>query len=103
MATMLREVLTLFENAHGPLSINEMARTLDITPGMLEGMLEHWVRKGKIRTCANESACAACSSAKSCAYAPSLPRSYELVTDQEPLPPAAVGAETGPVCGSPLP
>jgi hypothetical protein len=80
MATVLREVLHAFEKTRGPLSMNDMARDLDITPGMLEGMIDYWVRKGKIRECSGGSACASCGCAKSCAYSPNMPRRYELVT-----------------------
>jgi hypothetical protein len=88
MATMLRDVLRVFETTQGPLSINEMARDLDITPGMLDGMIDYWVRKGKIRACGTESACHSCSHGKSCSYSPTMPRSYELVVDELPVMPS---------------
>lgn len=82
MATILREVLRTFETARGPLSLNDIARDLDITPGTLDGMIEYWVRKGKIRAATSGSACVSCRSAKSCCtYSPTTPRSYVLVTD----------------------
>ena len=84
MASTLREVLRAFETAPGPLSLNDIARDLDITPGMLDGMIDYWVRKGKIRPAASGAcgSCAACSLSKSCCtYSPAMPRSYMLVTD----------------------
>jgi hypothetical protein len=81
MTTMLQAVLTAFEEARGPISLNEMARDLGIAPGMLDGLIEHWVRKGKVRACSGGSACASCHSA--CSYSPTMPRSYELVTGAE--------------------
>jgi hypothetical protein len=85
MASTLREVLRAFETAQGPLSLSDIARDLDITPGMLDGMIDYWVRKGKIRPAAGGPACATCSScshSKSCCtYSPTMPRSYLLVTD----------------------
>ena len=81
MATMLRDVLTAFETARAPRSLHQMARDLDLAPGMLEGMIAYWVRKGKLREVGGASACAACGSAKSCSYVPAMPRSYELVAD----------------------
>jgi hypothetical protein len=85
MASTLREVLRAFESARGPLSLNDIARDLDITPGMLDGMIDYWVRKGKIRPAVSGPSCAACSSCASakscCTYAPNMPRSYVLVTD----------------------
>ena len=82
MASTLREVLRAFETASGPLSLNDIARDLDITPGMLDGMIDYWVHKGKIRPTASSAACSSCASAKSCCtYSPAMPRSYVLVTD----------------------
>jgi hypothetical protein len=81
MASTLREVLRAFETARGPLSLNDIARDLGITPGMLDGMIEYWVRKGKIRPAASGPACSSCASAKSCCtFSPHAPRSYVLVT-----------------------
>ncbi len=81
MTTMLRQVLTAFEQADRPLSLNEMARELDITPGMLTGMIEYWVRKGKLReTSRSLDNCATCGSAEGCPFIVRLPRSYELVS-----------------------
>jgi hypothetical protein len=84
MTTTLREVLNAFETAGEPLSLAQMARDLELPPGMLEGMIMHWVRKGKIREVGGGSACEVCGSAKSCRYAPAMPRSYELATGDTP-------------------
>jgi hypothetical protein len=84
MATTLREVLNTFQNARAPLSLAQMAHDLDLPVGMLEGMIDHWVRKGKIREVRGPGACGSCSSAKHCGYMPNLPRSYELVRDDDP-------------------
>jgi hypothetical protein len=81
MASTLREVLRAFETARGPLSLNDIARDLDITPAMLDGMITYWVRKGKIRPAVSAPACTSCASAKSCCtFSPNVPRSYLLVT-----------------------
>jgi hypothetical protein len=81
MASTLREVLRAFETARGPLSLNDNARDLGITPGMLDGMIDYWVRKGKIRPAVSGAACSSCASAKSCCtFSPHVPRSYMLVT-----------------------
>jgi hypothetical protein len=96
MASTLREVLRAFEDARGPLSLNDIARDLDITPGMLDGMIDYWVRKGKIRPAASGAACASCSLSKSCCtYSPNTPRGYVLVTGGEPV------AVSGCTCCSP--
>jgi hypothetical protein len=81
MASTLREVLRAFETARGPLSLNDIARDLDITPAMLDGMITYWVRKGKIRPAASAPACTSCASAKSCCtFTQNAPRSYMLAT-----------------------
>ncbi len=90
MATTLRTVLDTFQHTREPLSLAQMARDLDIPVGMLEGMIEYWVRKGKIREVVNtagcgSTGCGACSSAKSCHYMPNLPRSYEFVREDVPV------------------
>ena len=90
MATTLRAVLNTFQHTREPLSLAQMARDLDIPMGMLEGMIEYWIRKGKIREVGSAAACGSticgsCSSAKSCGYAPNLPRSYEFVREDDPL------------------
>ncbi|MBN1563171.1 MAG: hypothetical protein JXA10_04985 [Anaerolineae bacterium] len=96
MTTTLRAVLTMFETTREPISLAHMARDLDIPVGMLEGMIQHWIRKGKIReagsaascgtTLCSSAGCGSCSSAKSCGgYAPNMPKSYELVRDDDPV------------------
>ncbi len=85
MATVLRKVLLIFENAKGPLSLTEVARTLDIEPGMLEGMLQYWVRKGKLREVAGGALiCPICNKADDCALMPDMPRRFELVGEDTP-------------------
>ena len=45
---MLREVLRAVESAGGPITLNELSRQLSIDPGVLDGMLAHWSRRGKL-------------------------------------------------------
>ncbi|MBN1964293.1 MAG: hypothetical protein JW910_06580 [Anaerolineae bacterium] len=88
MTTMLRQVLTAFEQAHAPLSLTELARQLDVTPAMIEGMIRYWVSKGRLReridgTCDMETGSCSCGSGKGgCPYIVLMPRSYELVPEQ---------------------
>ncbi|MBN1680132.1 MAG: hypothetical protein JW966_07560 [Anaerolineae bacterium] len=86
MAATLRDVLHTFETRRGPLSLNQMARQLDMTPAMLESMLDYWVRKGKLREINDETPpCSACGHATGCPFVMKMPRSYELIQG-EPLP-----------------
>jgi hypothetical protein len=89
MPSTLKQVLMIFENAHTPLSVPQMARVLDVDTGTLEGMIEYWIRKGKLREANSAgSVCTVCSSKTECPFVVKLPRSYELVTSDTPLPPA---------------
>jgi len=85
MTTLLREVLAAFETARQPLTLNQLARELDLSPGMLEGMLDYWVRKGRLREVGGER-CTTCGSAGSCPFVSRMPRCYELVTGEDPPP-----------------
>ena len=85
MANQLRQVLRAFEENDAPLSMTDMARQLDVTPAMLEGMIQHWVRNGKLREvldCSTES-CGSCGSNDNCPFAGNYPaRRYELAKDE---------------------
>jgi hypothetical protein len=45
---MLRELLRLVEAAEGPISLSDLARQLGVDVPVLDGMLQHWVRKGRL-------------------------------------------------------
>ncbi|MBN1200847.1 MAG: hypothetical protein JXJ20_03225 [Anaerolineae bacterium] len=97
MTTTLRAVLHAFEHADTPLSLNQMARDLGVEPGMLESMIAHWVRKGRLREVADSpGGCAACGSKHGCPFIAKMPRRYELVTAKDPDqpfdPPCACGS-----------
>lgn len=77
----LRQVLSIFEAAHEPLSLSRIAHDLDISVPQLEGMIQHWVRKGKIRQTLALSDCGSCSHGEGdCPFVMEMPRQYELVT-----------------------
>jgi hypothetical protein len=83
----LRQVLSIFENATAPLSLPQIAKELEVSRDSLDSMIQHWVRKGKIREgAASLSDCETCSSNNgSCAYVVDLPRTYELVREDDGL------------------
>ena len=91
----LRQVLTIFETAVTPLSMPQIARQLDVSPEQLEGMIQHWVRKGKIRENKAATECGSCGHGSSCPFVLDLPRSYELVTDATLIPLNVVGLTCG--------
>jgi hypothetical protein len=79
MATLLKQVLVLFELSSQPLTLPEMARILGVEPGMLEAMIEYWVRKGRIREAGDTAGpCVLCGTRTECPFVAKLPRRYEL-------------------------
>lgn len=46
---MLHQVLSEIKNARGPITVSELSRKLGIQPAALEGMIEFWVRKGRLQ------------------------------------------------------
>lgn len=92
MASQLREVLNHFANQSVPVSINHMAHEMGIEPGVLCGMIDYWVRKGKLREVNTSGAtCNTCGIRSACPFTVALPRCYELAGDHDPDPPCACG------------
>lgn len=83
MTTVLRQVLNTFENTGGPLSLKQMARELNVEMGMLEGMIQHWVRKGRLRESAPLPDCGTCG-VNNCPFIMQMPRTFELVIGDLP-------------------
>jgi hypothetical protein len=78
----LSQVLTAFEDNRGPLTMNQIAGSLDISIARLEGMIQYWVRKGKLRETILLSDCGTCGRGPGdCPFTIELPRTYELVTE----------------------
>ena len=85
MTTVLRQVLAVFEESCEPRTLNQLARELGIPLGTLEGMIDYWIRKGKLREASGSQECSTCGGAKGCPFVPKLPHSYELVTEPVPV------------------
>ena len=83
---MLHQVLHEIEQAKGPITLNELSRKLNVEPSALLGMIEFWVRKGRLRddeietavACAPDSCHDSCGSFSNCAFVAKMPRSYTL-------------------------
>jgi hypothetical protein len=84
MTSTLKQVLNVFEDSQETLSLGQMAKRLDITPGMLDDMLAFWVRKGKLREVGGASLCRTCGVGDSCPFIAQMPRRYQLVTADTP-------------------
>jgi hypothetical protein len=88
---MLREVLQVVESSAGPISLVEVSRRTGIDPGALTGMLDYWVRKGRLAVdqavvaCSGGCApagvgCYSCSGVTGCPFMARLPRTYSVVS-----------------------
>lgn len=85
---MLLRVLQAVQAADGPITLNDLSRSLGIAPGPLEGMLAHWARLGRLTvdgqgaphscggSCAAMGSCGGCAGVDGCPFMARLPRSY---------------------------
>ena len=82
---MLWQVLREVEAAQGPLDLNELSRRLDVTRGALDGMIQFWVRKGRLvddlvvddAVCA-VGECSGCGGPQGCPFTMKMPQTYSL-------------------------
>ncbi len=84
---MLKQVLQEVEAAQGPLDLNELSRRLNVERGALDGMVQFWIRKGRLVDDLDESdsacatttgSCSGCSGPQGCPYTLTMPRTYSL-------------------------
>jgi hypothetical protein len=84
MTTTLRRVLQAFEEADTSIRLDVLSRTLEIDPGTLDNMIQHWIRKGRIREVQIETGgCYTCDVQTECPFVMRLPRSYTLVRESD--------------------
>ncbi len=101
VVSTLGKILTIFEEARNPLSIRAVARELEISPARLEGMIQYWVGKGRIREAVLPYECSACGKNERCPFVIELPRSYEFTPSDDsnpietPTPPCSPGCSCG--------
>lgn len=74
----LSQVLAIFEKADRPLSLPEIARDLGVSREGLEGMIQYWVRRGRIHEITSLTDCGTCGESGSCAFVMQMPRTYQL-------------------------
>ena len=86
---MLQQVLQEIESAEGAISLNDLAYKLGVDRGALAGMIEFWIRKGRLKVDAWEldAVCSACSGAacggnypgaQGCPFVMNMPRTFSL-------------------------
>ncbi len=51
---MLQQILLELEATQGPVSLSDLARNLGVEQSALKGMIEFWVRKGRLKDDAQE-------------------------------------------------
>ena len=89
---MLRKVLDEVEAARAPLDLNELSRRLDLDRSVLEGMIQFWVRKGRLVddaaiagratvACAAHG-CGGCAGSQACPFTMKMPRTILLITPE---------------------
>ena len=85
---MLNQVLQEIQQANSPITINELGRKMGIESSALQGMIDFWVRKGRLRDddalVEDEAACDtgscgdSCYGLTACPFTAKMPRSYSI-------------------------
>ena len=86
---MLTQVLLEIESAQNSLNLNELSHKLDIDRSALDGMIQFWVRKGRLRdddadlaevtgTCSPPSCGSSCKGLAVCPFAAKIPKTYSI-------------------------
>ena len=89
---MLQQVLEELKTAKGPVSLDALAHKLGVERSALEGMIQFWIRKGRIKddilesesphdVCESVCSTSSCSGPKNCTFVMSMPRTYSLKLD----------------------
>ncbi|MGF1505660.1 MAG: hypothetical protein GYB64_17275 [Chloroflexi bacterium] len=95
MAATLQDVLSAFDGTTDARSLSQIAQDLSLEPARLQGMLDYWVRKGKLREVSFSGGdCGGCGLKSDCPFVTRMPRTYERVHSDD-LPPAGCGANCG--------
>lgn len=94
---MLQQVLHEVKAAKGAINLNELARQLGIDRSALDGMIEFWVRKGRLKAddlapAEPHAACSSCAGScpgpQGCPFVLTMPRTYSLNVQPKPPQPA---------------
>jgi len=86
---VLHQVLQEIEAAQGAVNLNELSRKLGVERGALVGMIQYWVRKGRLKddsqaeeiplnSCASSACGHSCPGPQGCPFVMQLPRTYTL-------------------------
>jgi len=86
---MLQQILAEIRAATGPVDLNELARRMNVERSALDGMIQFWIRKGRLQetdiytdvpteVCSSGSCGGSCPGPKGCPFVMPLPRSYSI-------------------------
>ena len=83
---MLNQVLREIETAQGPITVRELSRKLEIEVNALEGMIQFWVRKGRIQDDDASKSCneeigdcsTSCCGTAECAFIAKMPKTFSI-------------------------
>ena len=88
---MLQQVLQEVKSTRGPVNLNELAHKLGVERSALDGMVQFWVRKGRLKDddlqsdpspdaehCPSCSVASTCSGPKGCPFVMTMPKTYSL-------------------------
>ncbi len=86
---MLRQVLREIEAAQGSINLNDLSHKLGIERSALEGMIQFWVRKGRLKDderenkqifaeCGDGSCGVSCPGPQGCPFITKLPRTFTV-------------------------
>ena len=83
---MLQQVLHEIETANGPVRLAELSRRLGVERGALDGMIQFWGQKGRLRddvptgradsTICGDSCRGSCPGPDSCSFVMKIPQTY---------------------------
>lgn len=76
--TKLRQCIEILEEAQGALTVQDLAAELDVTPERAEGLVDFWIRKGRIVIISDQNKCGSCGIRGECPLLTTLPVKYEL-------------------------
>ncbi len=85
---MLYQVLEEIEKARGPVLVKDLGQKLNIDPGVLMGMIQFWVQKGRLCdddavaaegiACAGDGCVDSCNGQTNCAFVAKMPKTYSI-------------------------
>ena len=88
---MLRQILQELASAQGPVNMNDLSRKLGVERSALQGMIDYWVRKGRLQdddqaleaamsVCTSGNCSTSCPGPQGCPFVMKMPRTFSLIS-----------------------